>query len=165
VQSNFQSSNHKGLDPRPGPVGTNTTNTWEPFPVPYLLTLWHAILLLELRLIKNSDVLMRCDAAFQGLRYGRTFSDVYRDPAVWVSYNSNELLGLHVLTVNKEISISKYCFRPDGSWNMNPVVTIAATLVHELAHVAGATSKQEEIAEGILNMCNFDDVYNQGNQF
>jgi len=58
---------------------------------------------------------------------------------VWVSYDPGGQGGRYGATLGNEITITAYALRM-GRW------TVAATLVHELAHVNGApgTDKQAE---------------------
>jgi hypothetical protein len=64
---------------------------------------------------------------------------VWNDPGVWVSYDPGGQGGRYGATLGNEITITAYSLRM-GRW------TVAATLVHELAHVNGApgTDKQAE---------------------
>ncbi|MDR1423821.1 MAG: hypothetical protein LBI92_04340 [Azoarcus sp.] len=92
-----------------------------------------------------------CNAAFQALPGGRTFADIWNDSSVWISYNPVWRHGYFGSTSGKDITIAKYAFSM-GHW------TIAATLVHELAHVNGAPGHNTQ-AEDTLKACLLRDLY------
>jgi hypothetical protein len=100
--------------------------------------------------------LKTCNAAFAKLPGKRNFDAVWKDPGIWVSYNPNEAEGLFGITYKKDVAISAYVFTL-----RDPVRWIAATLVHELAHVNGAPGTLDsKDAEATLPPCGFDDKYN-----
>jgi hypothetical protein len=80
-----------------------------------------------------------------------------KDPGIWVSLNSNPATDIFGMTHKKEISILIRLFSL-GSL----VRVIAATLVHELAHVNGAPGgwTDSKAAESTLPPCGFEDQYN-----
>ncbi len=84
---------------------------------------------------------------FQSLDGGRTFAEVWNDPHVWINYDPENRQGKYGAhrRGTKEIAISKYALRM-GRW------TVAATLVHELAHVNGAPGNNSQ-AEDTLKTC------------
>ena len=68
------------------------------------------------------------------------------------------------LTLGNHISITDLCFRPQGAV---PAVEITAgTILHELAHVAGATGNTSGpghfIAESVVRVCGYPRVFQSG---
>jgi hypothetical protein len=86
-----------------------------------------------------------CNAAFSALPGGRTFAQVWADPTVWISYDPGSDQGRYGATLGKEIAISQFTCRM-GIWVM------VATLLHELAHVNGASGATHD-AEGTQGKC------------
>jgi hypothetical protein len=93
-----------------------------------------------------------CDAAFRALPGGKTFSQVWADPTVWISYDPTPTAQRYGATLGKEVTLSQYTCKM-GSW------TIVATLIHELAHVNGADGISND-AESTLQHCLMKDHYN-----
>ena len=86
-----------------------------------------------------------CNAAFRALPGGRSFTQVWADPDVWISYDPGAVGGRFGATLGKEIALSRYTCRM-GQW------TLVATLIHELAHVNGANGVTHD-AEAALQKC------------
>src|SRR6266849_1441035 len=86
-----------------------------------------------------------CDNAFRLLPGARTFSQVWADSAVWINFDPSRSGGDYGATRAKEITITAYSLAM-GHW------TVAATLVHEMAHVNGASGATHD-AEGTLKSC------------
>jgi hypothetical protein len=115
---------------------------WLPFTDHSLLvSLQHAVHIISSRINGNGA----CNAAFSALPGGRTFSQVWADATVWISYDPGNVVGRFGATLGKDITLSRYACRM-GAW------TMAATLVHELAHVNGASGATHD-AEGTLGKC------------
>ena len=150
-QINTPSSKHK--------TGFRTAdgNTWEPYTDDkQIKVLTAAFMEIEKQIIKNKDILKTCNAAFGKLQGGRDFASLWKDPGIWVSFNSNQDEQLFGITYKKDIAIAAYVFK-----QKNTVRVLAATLVHELAHVNGAPGGMEsKDAESTLPPCGFDDMYN-----
>src|SRR5262249_36650526 len=108
------------------------------------------------KVIWDKGILKSCNCAFARLPGRKEFAAVWRDPDVWVSFNPNPDDGLFGITYKKDVAIASRVFKmPD------PVRWIAATLVHELAHVNGAPGGMEsKSAEATLPPCGFDDKFN-----
>jgi hypothetical protein len=90
-----------------------------------------------------------CNEAFKALPGGRTFSQVWNDPSIWISYdpkNDGHNFGVTNRVGGQEVSITRYALRM-GHW------TTAATLVHELAHTNGAPGGASHAAEATLSQC------------
>jgi hypothetical protein len=84
-----------------------------------------------------------CDEYFRGLPGGRTFAEVLDDPYVWISYDPSGPDDAE--TVGKHVAISKHVLAI-GRW------AVATTLVHEFAHVNGASDVNGQ-AEKALAHC------------
>jgi hypothetical protein len=109
--------------------------------VSYKNRIQHAMHIIATRVQANSP----CNAAFSALPGGRTFAQVWTDPTVWLSYDPGSAAGRFGATLGKEIALSQYACRI-GSW------TLVATLIHELAHVNGASGVTHD-AEATLQKC------------
>jgi hypothetical protein len=148
---NTVSSHHAGPAP-------NSGWQWLPFPSQSALhTLNHAIHIINSK-IKGSKT---CDAAFKALPGGRTFVDVWADHSVWISYDPGTQALRYGATLGKEVTITAYSLRI-GYW------TVAATLIHELAHVDGAPGGNNHDAEATLRHCllsNLEDPNVMGSLF
>jgi hypothetical protein len=137
-------------------------DTWEPYTdIVKLVQVQAAVFTVIARSIGNQGVLTSCNAAFAALPGGRDFSAIFNDPDVWISYNSNPqagLFGTHAAApFNKEITIAAYVFTLP-----NPIAILAATIVHELAHVNGAPGWPSPAAESTLPPCGFGAEYDPG---
>lgn len=106
-----------------------------------LHTLQHAIAIINARIRSNKP----CNAAFRALPGRRSFVQVWNDPTVWISYDPASTGNRYGATLRKEITISAFSLKM-GHW------TVAATLVHELAHVNGAGGTTTA-AEDTLKSC------------
>lgn len=150
-QINLSSSKHKtGFRTKDG-------DTWEPYTDDKKVALLTAAFTeIKKRIYEGKGVLKTCNAAFGKLPGGRDFNAIWKDPGIWISFNSNPADGIFGITYKKDISIAGYVFSlPD------PARVIAATLVHELAHVNGASgTPPSKEAESTLPPCGFDDLYN-----
>jgi hypothetical protein len=135
---------------------------WDKYQNPvFLRTLVSAWEMINARLINNEHVLRRCNA-FYGLKFGPKLGDdaflrVWNDAAVLVCFwpgTNHDFMGM---TRGKDITISERAFLTTP----NPVLTVASTWIHELAHVAGASVATRD-AEGSLEFCGFDDARVKG---
>src|SRR6266851_326263 len=109
--------------------------------VSFLATLNQAVHIIQTRIRGQ----VPWDKAFRLLPGGRTFSQVWADPAVWINFDPSRSGGDYGATRAKEITITAYSLAM-GHW------TVAATLVHEMAHVNGASGATHD-AEGTLKSC------------
>lgn len=109
----------------------------------YLRTLKRAMDIIAARIKDDQG----CNAAFEELPGGKSFADIWKDPDVWINYDPSNKAGKFGARRRgtKEITICKYALRM-GRW------TVAATLVHELAHVNGAPGDDSQ-AEDTLKKC------------
>jgi len=136
---------------------TRDGDTWEPFTDERHIDLMiGAFMVINKNVIWDKGILKACNCAFAKLPLRRDFASVWRDPGIWVSFNANPDEGLYGVTYKKDIAIASRLFKL-----VDPVRVIAATLVHELAHVNGAPGGFEsKAAEATLPPCGFDDLYN-----
>ena len=86
-----------------------------------------------------------CDRAFRLLPGGRTFSQVWADASVWINFDPTRRSHDYGARRGSEITITAYSLAM-GHW------TVAATLVHEMAHVNGASGSTHD-AEATLRSC------------
>jgi hypothetical protein len=134
-------------------------NKWEPYTdVVKLVQVQAAVTTVIARILGDRGVLRSCNAAFAALLGGLDFTTIWNDPNIWISYNSNTEDGLYGVTApvpyHKEITIAAYPFTLS-----NPIPVLAATIVHELAHVNGAPGRPSKAAESTLPSCGFRDQY------
>lgn len=130
--------------PGSGHAGPAAVAGWQWLPVP---TATHRARLQTTVNIINTRVkgYAQCNAAFRKLPGGRTFTQVWTDPAVWLSYDPGSAAGRFGATLGNEVTLSQYAFRM-GHW------TLVATIIHELAHVDGADGVSHD-AEATLQQC------------
>ena len=72
-----------------------------------------------------------CNDCFKRLPGGRSFDDVLNDAGVFISFDPSTKKDDFGATIGSDVTITDFSIRM-GRW------TVAATLVHELAHVNGA---------------------------
>jgi hypothetical protein len=133
-------------EPGSGHKGPPASTNWSYLPYSnkaHLATLKAAIKIIDNRIKLHGP----CDAAFKSLPGGRTFNQVWSDASVWINYDPSGTKGKYGATRRgtKNITISAFALRM-GKW------TVAATLVHELAHVNGAGGADTK-AEDTLRSC------------
>lgn len=92
-----------------------------------------------------------CNDCFSALPGGRSFDDVLGDDTIFISYDPHNVKGDFGATIGKDITVTDYTISV-GRW------TVAATLVHELAHVNGASGADTK-AEDTLNCCGFSALH------
>lgn len=116
--------------------------SWLPYadPSPQLTTLKSAISIIDTK-IKSYQP---CNNAFKALPLGKSFLQIWSDPTVWISLDSIYKAGRYGATLSKKhITLSLYALNM-GKW------TTAATLVHELAHVGGASGTDSKAEDTLL---------------
>jgi len=116
---------------------------WLPYAAKgHLATLRAAMSIIENRIKGHKP----CNQAFKALSGGRTFSQVWADNSIWVSYDPGKQSKRYGATLGtKHVTLSDYTMKM-GRW------TVAATLVHELAHTNGASGTDSK-AEDTLKSC------------
>jgi hypothetical protein len=106
---------------------------------------------------KKVIVWQPCNDCFRRLPKRRSFKEIWEDNDVWIHYNGrNTNLGFN-RPGTKEIAVCFRSFQPSvnapGKANW---MQVAATIVHELAHVNGAEgdpAKRDNSAENTLRFC------------
>ncbi len=99
-------------------------------------------------ILKNNVKGMKpCNDCFQKLSGGRTFDNLLDDNTIFISHDPHNNQGDFGATIGNDITITDFSIAM-GRW------TVAATLVHELAHVNGAPGNDHQ-AEGTLPCCGF----------
>lgn len=95
-----------------------------------------------------------CEQAFRSLDRHRSFREIWSDATIWISYTSSILDRGYTHSNGRDIAISLAAF---GS---SPIQWrgVAATLIHELAHVGGASGTTCD-AERVLLRCRFADHF------
>ena len=107
----------------------------------FIATLQRAVGIIDSRIRGSS----KCDAAFRALPGGRTFAQIWADNSVWINFDPSRTGGDYGATRSKEVTITAYALAM-GHW------TVAATLIHELAHANGAPGITHQ-AEATLRSC------------
>lgn len=123
---------------------------WLPYsaPSPQLSTLKSAITTIEREILDYTP----CNKAFQKLPSGKTFFQIWSDPKVWISLDPSNISKKYGATLSKKhITLTKYTLNM-GKW------TTMATLIHELAHVGGASGTDSK-AEDTLLKCLLKDLH------
>ena len=90
-----------------------------------------------------------CNECFRRLPGKRSFKEVYNDPDVWVNYADAPMAAPWGFTAagTKEMAIHARSLTRGYLW-------VAATMVHEMAHVNGASGRSDDnSAERALKSC------------
>ena len=99
-----------------------------------------------------------CNSYFRRLTGRRSFKDVWDDPGVWIHWDPRGNPGFYGFTTTEfpvgDVTISNFSLNR-GVW------TTVATLVHELAHVNGASVSNME-AENALPPCGLKALFVPG---
>jgi hypothetical protein len=99
--------------------------------------------------------LVPCNKCFSKLPGGRNFDEVFEDASIYVSFDGGgPNSGVTNRAGGKEVTISARELRT-GKWS------VAATLIHELAHCNGASGTSID-AENTLNCCGFKKHFRPG---
>lgn len=121
-----------------------------------------AIELIRHRVVDAPRTLATCNVAFQHIR-GVSFDDLFTSPNRTVTiYRSWDRCGRNAFGLtqgqglSRHITLSRNCWGRPGAAG---VLRTAATIVHELAHCAGAGG-ESMVAENTLIHCGFADQYN-----
>ncbi|MDB4985973.1 MAG: hypothetical protein JWN04_1151 [Myxococcaceae bacterium] len=122
-----------------GPQGANA------LPSKYLPDLQKALSILANGMRLDAE----CNASFTRLSGRRPFHAWFDDPDVWINYDPNDRgddWGWTIASHPKDVVITQYALRM-GRWS------IAATIVHELAHLNGAPGSRSKAAELRVKQC------------
>jgi hypothetical protein len=97
-----------------------------------------------------------CNRCFSALAGGRSFDAVFADASIFISFDpSGPASGATDSVGGRDITISAQEFRV-GRWS------VAATLVHELAHTNGAPGAPSAEAENTLRCCGLGGLFRPG---
>lgn len=112
----------------------------------FLATLSAAVKIIDLRIRGHAP----CNRAFRTLPGGKTFAEIWLDEAVWLNFDPSLVIDDYGATRGKEVTITAFALKK-GHW------VVAATLIHELAHVNGAAGDNRD-AESMLRSCLLKDL-------
>lgn len=113
-----------------------------------------AILQEALNMLRNSvRGSQRCNNCFKRLPSGKTFDSILDDNNVWISYSPLMTHYGGAIVNGKDVTICQLAF--DAG-----VFTVAGTLVHEFAHLNGASPTTHD-AEATLPSCGFGKIYDK----
>ena len=104
-----------------------------------LTVLESAITLVGLRIVRHPP----CNRAFALLPHRRTLLSLWGDARIWINFDPSHNGLDYGETTGFDISITEYALLM-GQW------TTAATLVHELAHIDGASSTDRKAEDTLL---------------
>ncbi|MBC7798666.1 MAG: hypothetical protein H7Z37_17490 [Pyrinomonadaceae bacterium] len=105
-------------------------------------------------LTQNVKGMKPCNDCFKKLAGGKSFDDILNDDSVWISYEARTTVGWYGATNHvsgKEITISQKAFDKGRWW-------VAGTLVHEMAHVNGASGTTGD-ADNTLIDCGLKNAF------
>lgn len=97
-----------------------------------------------------------CNKYFRKLPKAKTFRDFWRDNSIFINFSPSLTAGFYGATHSndKDICVSAWCLDTTNHW------MVAATIVHEFAHIAGAPGGASHSAEKAADMCGFKPQYN-----
>jgi hypothetical protein len=96
-----------------------------------------------------------CNMYFTKLPRGKSLRELWKGGGVFISLWPNSPRGEFAVTHsnNKDITIASWCL------DTQTVSMVAATVIHEMAHVAGAPGGDSHMAERAVDKCGFHDEY------
>lgn len=103
----------------------------------------------------QSNVYDSCNLYFQKLPRGMSLRDLWRGNDVFVNFwptNERETFGA-THRGHKDIAVSAWCL------DTQSCSMIAATIIHEMAHIAGAPGGDSHMAERAVLKCGFEAEY------
>lgn len=108
------------------------------------------------RLDKKINLYGPCNTYFKSLPMGKNFSTFWRDNSIFIDFSPDATNGFYGATHSslKDVCISAWCLDNNHKW------MIAATIIHEFAHVAGAPGGMDHSAEKAADTCGFKPQYN-----
>jgi hypothetical protein len=136
-------------------AGTADEERYEPYPPGRALTvLQHAMRIIERNIYKHN---VQCNRYFSHLPGGRTFDNIWEDASIWISLDPRPIKAFFGATddTNKNITIYAQTFHIGHWW-------AAGTLIHELAHAAGAPGGRSIQAERALKFCGLGALFDPG---
>lgn len=107
------------------------------------------------RLDQRINLTNSCNVYFRSLPKGKSFRDFWRDPSIFINYDPTPGANIYGDTHSndKDIALHRWCTDTKNFW------IIAATIVHELAHIGGAPGQPSPAAEQALPKCGFQRQY------
>ena len=107
------------------------------------------------KLESQQNVYATCNMYFTKLARGKSLRELWASGDIFISCWPNSPRGEAGVTHsnNKDITI--------GGWLLDTqtVSMVAATIIHEMAHVAGAPGGQSHLAERAVDKCGFHEEY------
>ncbi|MCF6235322.1 MAG: hypothetical protein L3J70_02915 [Gammaproteobacteria bacterium] len=97
-----------------------------------------------------------CNKYFRTLSKRKAFHHFWRDNTIFINYSPSVIIGFYGATHSndKDICISAWCLGNTNRW------MVAATIIHELAHIGGAPGGASHAAEKAADKCGFKPQYN-----
>lgn len=97
-----------------------------------------------------------CNKYFKTLPKGKTFRRFWRNNTIFINYSPSLTNGFYGATHSndKDICVSAWCLDNTNKW------MVAATIVHEYAHIGGAPGGASHAAEKAADKCGFKPQYN-----
>jgi hypothetical protein len=123
-----------------GPAAFPSGHSYLPYTnAAYLTTLKSAIRIINDKILGSKP----CNDAFKTLPGGRTLATLWADATIWINFDPSKVVKDFGATRGKDITITAYSLGM-GRW------TVAATLVHEMAHVNGAGGVDTKAEDTLL---------------
>ena len=116
----------------------------------------HAMHWIEETVIDALVVGRSCDEEFASHPGKRTFRELWSDPNIWISFHTDPDPSLYAQAVanGQDIAVCYGAFR--RGWRM-----VAATLIHEFAHVNGIVGTDHSRAEDTLLFCGMQSLHDE----
>ena len=133
-------------------AGTTDEERYAPYPVGKSLTmLQRAIKIIQNNIYKNN---VHCNNYFKLLPRGRSFDNIWTDNSIWINYDPRFPTGFYGATNHSDTEITIYedSFQRGHWW-------VVGTIVHELAHINGATGGTSIAAETALKFCGLSALF------
>ncbi len=101
------------------------------------------------------DTQGQCNRYFRSLPRGRSFNDLWGDNNIFLDFSPSNAVGFFgaTHTNDRDICISAWCLDNQNRW------MVAATVVHEFAHIGGAPGGSSHAAELAVDRCYFGEQY------
>lgn len=108
------------------------------------------------KLDRKIDLNDPCNKYFGTLSRNNPFRHYWRDQTIFIDFSPSLTNGFYGATHStlKDMCLTAWCIDKNNIW------MIAATIVHEFAHIAGAPGGASHAAEKAADMCGFKPQYN-----
>lgn len=108
------------------------------------------------KLDKKISLHNTCNKYFKTLPKKKTFRHFWRKNNIYINFSPSSKNGFYGATHSndKDICISAWCLDNTNKW------MVAATIVHEFAHIGGAPGGMSHSAEKAADKCGFKPQYN-----